>query len=366
MAVAEEAKSQSPLMQTASWKSWLEKYGSSSPLLSLRKTRPKAYHISDAMIQSILEGGHELNFKPPLMSAKAPVEKLDLLQFESSRRFELELQARRESVRSELEKTKPSKKNIEGRFRLIREEMQKRISEREKNELQIFFVGETHALDLYFSQFLTPDLSKENPLYRIRKEVAYLSYPVTEDTLFYTQDFYRFVQLLRGAPMPADRFGNQSSVYVGNFAARLLFNRRLRSGMVKLADLTNESLSQVGALVIMDWHYLDGSALFESMPTGFSLRAEGIEKVSVYIESLRRDKTYSLEEFKKTFSVGLDDFLAPEDHEDYKKYRSELFEFLEKGFVSNASLQALHRKLSELETEGLKIKIQGLEEVELW
>jgi hypothetical protein len=352
------------LLRSVAWKEWLNRFGSSSPLLTLRKTRPLPFQITDAHLNSLLGGSQKVSFSPPLMSSEGPVMEVDLLEFETTRRFELHLQGRRAGA--EEKSTEVDRQKLARRFRVIRDQMEKLIGERKEKELQIFFVGETHALDLYFSQFLKPDLAKTDPSYRVREEVAYLAPTVTGDTAFYTPDFYRFIQMFRGMALPVERFENQSKIYVTNFLARLAFNHRLRTGMVKLPQLLSEDVSQVGALVVMDWHYLDGANLFEAMPSALSLKATGVERVRLFVESLRADKTYALEDFIKTYRVSLESFLPAEDHEYYQTYRAELFEFLKKGFTTNATLEALHQKLQEFEREGIAVEIRGLEEVELW
>lgn len=352
------------LVQSAAWRDWVQKYGSSSPFLAIQKNRPEEYQMTREHLDRVLAGNHRVRFSPPLSSSRGPVGDLDLIQFDASRRFELQLDGRRRQ--GESRQSREDSQKLSRRFSVIREQMQNAIARRAPNELQIFFVGETHALDLYFSQFLNPDLSDTDPMSRSRREVLYVSPPVTAESIFYTPEFYEFVSLWRGTPVQPETFDQNSSIYVPNFLARLAFNQRLRSGMVPIEALFEERLEKLGAIVFMDWHYLNSPQVFNEMPGASSLKSLGFDRVSFFLESLKFSEEYSLDRMERTYRVQMQHFLSDEDREFERRYRPEVYSFLEKGFVMNSSLQSLHQKLKSYQSAGLNLHFRGLEEVELW
>jgi|GEM_PF-5788259 len=344
------------------WANWLQKYTASSPLIALRKTRPSNLQIRDQDIDSVLKDKTVIKFAEPLFLKNRKYTQYDLTQFNHSRRFEVQDQIALQLIDPKMEKKQLVKE--EKRFQTIRDHMQQLVSHRKDHELLILFTGMTHAYDLYFSQFLTPDLEATNPLYRVRTQALYVGLPVTDDAFFYTQDYYNFIAKLRGTAFKPILFKENNLFDYMSFLARFYYYNNLKTGLVTKKELFKDKKQEPRSLVIMDVHGLNVPELFQQMPSPDSLAALGITQVKVAMEGWKYGKTYQSEEMRKFYFIKGDELVSKGEKNFFKKFIKKAFDLAEKGFVYNQTIQALHRKLQSYQASGIIVKYTGLEDTE--
>lgn len=361
LGLVEEELSSEPEL-TEAWAQWIETYGSSSPLKVLRKTRPTRLQISDEQIQSVLQGQTNIQLKEPLQSQDGLYKSIDLSRFDESRRFEVHRQYELQVLNPKM-----STKDLiteSSRFRDVRDHMQELIIQRKPKDLLLLYVGQTHALDLYFGSFLKPDMLKTDPLYRIRQDVIYLSGIVTERTPFFTESYYDLLRALRGSEIASVYLKDNELFDFANFLGRLSYYNQLKAGLISLESLKTELKPHFGAFVFMDIHNLGMPKVFEQLPNARELVRLGVQNVKLAMEGWQYDKSYSSEELQRFYRATTKSYLSGEDLEYFQQFRKEVVRLLDQGLIYNKTIQALHEKLQSYERAGIRVEYTGLEKNE--
>lgn len=343
-----------------SWKDWIDRYASSSPLNAMRKTIPPSLLVSDKQLKQVLSGKTKIKFDKPLFRGEKSFDSYDLSQMERALRFEVYDQIDLQLIDKKIDKERVLKE--QDRFKYMLGAIRELIQQRKEGELLIIFTGETHALDLYFTMFLKPDLPKSDPLYRVWTDVLYVSPPYSWNTTFFSADYYKLLEAMRGSKQPVKTVKSSSLHLFSNFPARLYFFSRLKSELFSLEKLTEERNKDFGVLVFMDTHYMNSFQLYKDMPKAATLIDLGIKRITFATEGLQHNKEYESRDFFKLYHVDADDALTKEDQEYYRKFRSKAYAQLKKGVVSNLSARALHLKLKQWESSGIPVTYTGLEE----
>lgn len=347
---------------TEAWLQWLETYGSSSPLKTLRKTRPSRLQISDEQILKVLQGQTSIQLKEPLQSQDGLYKSIDLSRFDESRRFEVHRQYELQVLNPKMSKQDLITES--SRFRDVRDHMQELIIERKPKDLLLLYVGQTHALDLYFGSFLKPDMLETDPLYRIRQDVIYLSGIVTERSPFFTESYYDLLRALRGSEIASVYLKDNELFDFANFLGRLSYYNQLKAGLISLEDLKTERKPHFGAFVFMDIHNLGMPKVFEQLPSARELVRLGVENVKLAMEGWQYDKAYSGDELQRFYRATTESYLSGEDLEYFQQFRKEVVRLLDRGLIYNKTIQALHEKLQSYERAGIRVEYTGLEKNE--
>lgn len=348
--------------EQAEWKAWLETYASSTPLLALRKLRPPQLHITDEHIDQILKGNSKVKFKEPLYIGKIDHKEYEIFNFMAARRFEPFDQIDHQELGFAEDSTEAVQE--EERSRFLREQMIQLIKNRKEGELNLILVGQMHAYDLFFRGFLDPDLSKKNPLHRIKDEVAYVGFPVTEETKLYTPEYESFIEAVRGVAYRAPTIKDNSLYLSMGFLARLYYYNNLKSGMIKKESLLQERSVKLGNLVFMNIHFLRINEPYASMPSVQALRDIGVTKIHIALEGWKHGTEYKLEDLKKFYRIKEAGKYSKDDINYFKKFRPKAWKLYESDFVYNQSVQAFHQKLQSYQRAGMEISVSGLESSE--
>jgi len=344
------------------WAEWINRYAASTPVLAMRKNRPPVLRPTDEHLKAILAGKTELELKEELVFRNGNRKKFDVVELPHARRFEVHDQLDIQSLDPRLDRTQVLRQ--QDRFRQMLSVMHELIGSRSQDELLIIFTGATHAWDLYFSVFLKPDISNTDPLYRVKNEVLYAESPFEMDTIFYTEDHYRFMGLLRGAKEPVDSLRQHSGHLYAAFLGRLHFYNRLHSGLIQFDSLVKSEPRRPGVIVFMDIHHLNSTSLYRDLPSAVSLRAAGFRTVRVALEGWKHQREYKLEQMERFFRTDAERVLGKEDQEYYRKFRKESFEALQSGFVYSEGKKAFFEKIQSYHRSNIPVRLTGLEEFE--
>lgn len=343
------------------WKSWLASYASSSPWIAKTKNWPSHYLMDNKIISQVKTGNSKVKFKRPLFKGKNKVNSYDLFNSIEARRFE-------SFDRIDLLKTdsrlKPQEAAKSGnRNKTMRANMIKMITGRSQDELNLFFVGAGHALDLFFGYFLKPDRPKKDPERKIYEEVIYVSRPITDDTLFFTKEYREFIEASKGVRVESESVKDHSLALSVIFHARHMFYNNLKRDLIAEKNLLKEHPVRVGNLVVMDVHFIRSTEPFSKMPSAEALKSVGINKIRVGMEGWKFGKSYKLSEFERFYKVKSAGQFSKEDLSYFKRFRPKAFKMYEKNFVTDLGIQALHQRLEDYQKNGIQVAVTGLESV---
>ncbi|MGA0164791.1 MAG: hypothetical protein ACO3LE_11225, partial [Bdellovibrionota bacterium] len=312
-------------------------------------------------ISHVKKGNSSVKFQKPLFKGKVQVDSYDLFSSVEARRFESFDQIDLMAADSNL-KPKEVVKN-EDRNKTMRDNMIKMITSRPQEELNLFFVGTGHALDLFFGYFLKPDRPKKDPERKIYEEVIYVGRPITDETMFFTQDYRDFVEASKGVRVESESVKDHSLALSVIFHARHLFYNNLKRDLIAEKDLLEEHPVRVGNLVVMDVHFIRNTEPFSKMPSAKALKSVGIKKIRVGMEGWKFGESYKLSDFERFYRIKSSGRFSKEDIAYFKRFRPKAYKMYEKNFVTDLGIQALHNRLEDYEKNGIKVEVTGLEAV---
>ncbi|MGA0164412.1 MAG: hypothetical protein ACO3LE_09270 [Bdellovibrionota bacterium] len=361
----EEAKTNTKnlvsIWEQPEWKSWLASYASSSPWIAKTKNWPPHYLMDNKIISQVKKADSKVTFKKPLFKGKSEVVSYDLFNSIEARRFESFDRFDLLKTDSELKPKELTKS--EDRNKTMRANMIKMITNRSQDELNLFFVGAGHALDLFFGYFLKPDRPKKDPERKIYEEVIYVGRPIADDTLFFTQEYRDFIEASKGINLEDESVKDHSLALSIIFHARHFYYNSLKRDLIAEKDLLEEHPVRVGNLVVMDVHFIRSTEPFSKMPSAKALKSIGINKIRVGMEGWKFGESYKLSELERFYRVKSAGRFSKEDLSYFKRFRPKALKMYEKNFVTDVGLQALHQRLEDYEKNGIKVEVTGLEAV---
>ncbi len=355
----ETKQKSTPFWEHPEWKEWLTRYASSSPWLAKKKTYPSHFLMDEQLLDHVRRGNSKIKMEPPLFRGKEKVSTYDLFSSSEARNFENFDQIDFALTATESSSEKKTAKT--GRNRFMRENMIKMITSRSASELNIFFVGAGHALDLFFGYFLKPDRSRADPERKIYDEVIYVGRPFSEATAFFTQEYREFIEASKGVRLEEDQVQNHSLFISASFHARHWFYNNLKRNLVKKDDLTKERAIILGNLIIMDVHYLRSKEPFSTMPSAQALKAVGINTLKLGLEGFKFGEKYQISDLDRLYRIKHTSDYSTDDLNYFKRFRPKAYQMYQKNFVTNVGLQELHSRLKDYEKNGIKIELTGLE-----
>lgn len=358
---AEKDSPQIPAVWTqAEWHSWIDRYASSSPFVVTQKTSSEKIRPTEEHYQAVLKGKSKLKLDPPVEHEGHKYKEFNLLELSGARRFEVvdQFAAQLSGGRSE---SKEELLHYEHRHRQMTDRMVEMLNEREDDELLLFFVGATHALDLFFAVFLKPDMLSTDPLVKVRDEVLYAAPEARLSTPFYTKEYYRFQRAMTGVETEEKTLEAYQMTIRFSDLARLFYFNGLQAGSFNYDDIFKDRKVSPGALVMMDTHYLRSPEVYKRLPPAAALIETGFKKVTFVMESFKQNKEYKDSDIERLYMAQQMGMIADEDKSYFKNFRPQAYRLYKKNFVVNAGLHALHEKLKDYQLGGIKVKYTGLE-----
>lgn len=343
-----------------SWREYLRLFGGSTPFEAINTSRSKRFHVQKEHVQNVLKGNTKIDLHETFFYNSEKITKVDLSSFSEALRLEAHDQLDLQMIDPGLEKKQLLAET--SRFRDMREHMQQIIYNRDEDELIILFAGEMHALDLFFSSFLIPDKRTDEPFRRLEEEVYYVAFPIDGNTPFYTPDYLRFVQTMRGTRESSKGLKDNDLIIYTGFLARLAYYNGLRLGLVAEDEVYSRDPKRLGTLVIMDWHDARLPQMFDRLPGPASVKRAGFKKVTFAIEGVKFGENYSSQSLPEFYTADLNRYLKDDEEKAYyKRFRKKAYALLEKGFVSRPLKYALHQKILQYKKGGLNVRLTGLE-----
>lgn len=340
------------------WKEWKKKYASSSPFMALNKvSHSSELKIPLDAVESVLQGKTKIQFALPRQHEGKLVDKVDLFNFASSRRLEVHDQV---DLQMKFKATTDQAMKEDNRFQKMKDNLMTLISSRKKNELLLIQVGETHALDLYFSYFLQPPFPPNHKRLHWRNDVIYFANSRTIKTAFETSTYYQFLSYYDGVTYPEQTLERDSILNSSNYLSRLAYFRKLQPERFSKEKLTEEVPVRLGTLVFMDTHGLRSTDAISDLPGVASLKAAGLDSVTFVMEGQVYGKDFSEGELMDYYWLS-ESSIDPKDIDFFKKRRQKAYALLKTGFVADTFFYALHNKLKEYHKGGVKIRLTGVE-----
>jgi len=342
------------------WKRWVDAYASSEPLLGFQKTNESVLVPTNDQVKKLLQGVTKFKLPSGYYLLGNEIKEFELTSMDHALRFEVHDQLDLQEIDPWMEREEVLKE--ESRFQAMLNYMTKLVVERPMDELLIIFVGATHALDLYFSWFLKPDLPKKDPRHRVHSDVLYSSPIVRNSSLFFTPDLYKFSSQVRGTEIKQKDIRESNVLRWGHLLARLHYYNRLKAGLISYEALIKERIPVPGVIVFMDTHNIREDEVYKKMPSAKTLAAMGFNKVKFANEMWKHDETYKLDDLKQNFYMDATSIENQEDREWYQRFRKQAFQALQKGFIFNVGYQALYEKLKSYQDSGLGLSLTGVED----
>jgi len=345
---------------TPEWQQWVDSYASSEPLLGFRKTNEAALVPTNEQVKQLLQGVTKFKLPSDYYLLGNEIKEFELTSMDHALRFEVHDQLDLQEIDPWMEREEVLKE--ESRFQAMLNHMTKLIVDRPKDELLIIFVGATHALDLYFSWFLKPDLPKKDLRHRVHNEVLYSSTMIRNSSLFFTPELYRFSSQVRGTEIKEMDLKESNVLRWGHFLARLHYYNRLKAGLISYGALIKERVIVPGVIVFMDTHNIRENEVYKKLPSAKTLAAMGFNRVKFANEIWKHDETYKLDDLKQNFYMDGSSIKNQEDREWYQRFRKQAHQALKKGFIFNVGYQALYEKLKSYQDSGLGLSLTGVED----
>lgn len=341
-------------------KSFAERFGGASPYVALSKNWPTELRPSEAALKAILGGQSKITLSPSLHDGDREVSEIELSNTLSAIRFE-------KSDQWDLTEREPdidAKRVLaeEERFRRMVENMQQALLEKKSDELLVYFVGLTHALDFYFAFFMAPDRGPRSKIRDFKDSVLYVTHPVNMETRFSTPDAENFSKLRDGVPNPVETIKRASYSLAANTLGRIYYYQNLSRGRLKLSDFQNSTPKNLSAIVIGDLHDIRTTDLMDQLPSPNALRAAGFKSIRIGLEAWKYGEAYKIQNIGRAYLSTEMANLTPDELEALKANSPKAYDLLQKPFHTQVALPAFEKWLRRAEAAGSSVSLTGLED----